>query len=250
VRHALSFALILFFNGAVMNRRRFLSLTSGLMAAPVLAHAALPPNGPRRLRLYNAHTRETFDGPYRDNAGPLASAMDELSFFLRDHHSGRRIAIDVVVIDFLATVLDAVGATSATVLSAYRTVETNAMLARTTFGVADNSQHLYGRALDIHLGDRLEDAMQTARTMRRGGVGWYPRSGFFHIDSGPVRNWTLNGVGIDRMLNELQHLLAKGGLSVSDKGELLLGHAHRPPNVAQRLALHRAIAKAQFVAAH
>ena len=98
--------------------------------------------------------RRKLRGPYRDDLGPITVAMDELSVFLRDHHSGERIAIDVGVLDFLAGVMDAVGATKATVLSAYRTRETNAMLARTTFGVADNSQHIYGRALDIRLDSR------------------------------------------------------------------------------------------------
>jgi len=56
--------------------------------------------------------------------------------------------------------MDAVGATQATVLSAYRTRETNAMLARTTFGVATTASHIYGRALDIRLPSRTEDAMQ------------------------------------------------------------------------------------------
>ena len=53
--------------------------------------------------------------------------------------------------------MDAVEAQSAIILSAYRTPETNAMLERTTFGVAENSQHLYGRALDIRIGARLAD---------------------------------------------------------------------------------------------
>ena len=69
---------------------------------------------------------------------------------------------------------------------------TNARLAKTHFGVAENSQHLYGRALDVHFGDKLADAMKTARAMQRGGVGWYPHSGFMHIDTGPVRNWDLD----------------------------------------------------------
>ncbi len=202
----------------------------------------------RRLTLIHAHTGESFDGPYRDALGPIGLAMEELSHFLRDHHSGHSIAIDVGVIDFLATVMDAVGATRATILSAYRTPETNAMLARTTFGVADNSQHLYGRALDIRLETRVEDAMQAARAMQRGGVGWYPRSGFFHLDSGPVRNWTLDGQGLDRLLLRLHEYLARGGLSVSQRGELLAGRARRPLNVNQRLALHRVLAKAEFVA--
>src|SRR5262249_55910308 len=146
--------------------------------------------------------------------GPLALAMDELSHFLRDFHSGERTAIDVGVVDFLTAVMDAVGAGEATVLSAYRTRETNAMLARTHFGVADNSQHLYGRALDVRLGARLDDAMTAARAMRRGGVGWYPHSGFFHLDTGPVRNWTLDASGLDRVLSRLQELIARSGVTM------------------------------------
>src|ERR1700730_4773584 len=174
-----------------MDRRLFLTLAGGLLTTPrpMLAWPAVMPL--RRLLLVNAHTGETFDGPFRDDTGPIALALGELSEFLRDHHSGEKIAIEIGVVDFLASVMDAVGATQATGLSAYRTRETNAMLARTTFGVAANSQHIYGRAVDIRLPSRTEDAMQAARTMRRGGVGWYPRSGFFHIDSGPLRNWTL-----------------------------------------------------------
>jgi uncharacterized protein YcbK (DUF882 family) len=234
-----------------MDRRCFLSLMSGLLAIPSFARAALPPPSPlRRLRLRNAHTGETFDGPYRDDLGPIALAMEELSYFLRDYHSGERLPVDIAVVDFLASVMDAVGAFRATVLSAYRTRETNAMLALTRFGVADNSQHIYGRALDIHLGARLDDAMQAARAMRRGGVGWYPRSNFIHLDSGPVRNWTLDIGGLDELLLHIRQILADGGLSVSEKGQLLLGHARKPPNAAQRLALHRAIAEATSLAGH
>ncbi len=231
-----------------MDRRLFLALATGLLAAPRWARA-VPAVAPlRRLTLVNAHTGESFDGPYRDALGPIGLAMEELSHFLRDHHSGQSIAIDVGVVDFLAAVMDAVGATRATILSAYRTPETNAMLARTTFGVADNSQHLYGRALDIRLEARVEDAMQAARAMQRGGVGWYPRSGFFHLDSGPVRNWTLDGQGLDRLLLRLHEYLARGGLGVAQRGELLAGRARHPLNVNQRLALHRVLAKAEFLA--
>jgi uncharacterized protein YcbK (DUF882 family) len=231
-----------------MDRRLFLALAAGVLATPFPARALPAAPALRRLKLFNAHTGESFDGPYRDDVGPIALAMEELSFFLRDHHSGVRIAIDVAVLDFLAAVMDGVGATQATVLSAYRTRETNAMLARTTFGVADNSQHIYGRALDIRFGARLEEAMQAARAMQRGGVGWYPYSGFIHLDSGPVRNWTLDGRNLDRLLLRLHDFLASGGLSVAQRGELIAGRARHPLSVNQRLALHRVIAKAEFLA--
>jgi uncharacterized protein YcbK (DUF882 family) len=231
-----------------MDRRVFLSLLSAALAAPVAARAEPSPPPPlRRLKLFNAHTGETFSGPYRDDTGPIAMAMEDLSAFLRDHYSGETIAYDVAAIDFLAAVMDAVGVTRATVLSAYRSRETNAMLARTNFGVADNSQHIYGRALDIYLPARLDEAMEAARAMRRGGVGWYPDSHFIHLDSGPVRNWTLDGSGFERLLLDLRRLLAVGGLIVSPKGDLSLGE-RQPLTVRQRLALHRLIARAAAVA--
>jgi hypothetical protein len=123
------------------------------------------------------------------------------------------------------------------------------MLARTTFGVADNSQHIYGRALDVRLATRNEDAMQAARAMMRGGVGWYPRSSFFHLDSGPVRNWTLDGAGLDRLLLEFRRLIASGRLAIAPKGQLLVPRAKSLLPVRQRLALHRALAKAEYAAA-
>jgi uncharacterized protein YcbK (DUF882 family) len=231
-----------------MDRRVFLSLLSMALAAPVAARAApTPPPEPRRLRLVNAHTGETFSGTYRDATGPIHAAMEDLSSFLRDFHSGETIAYDVAVLDFLADVMAAVDAKEATVLSAYRTRETNEMLARTTFGVADNSQHIYGKALDIYLPARLDVAMETARAMQRGGVGWYPNSHFIHLDSGPLRNWDLGGAGFERLLLEMRDLIAKGDLGVSPNGALSLGDDH-PLSANQRLALHRLVAKAEALA--
>src|SRR5690349_2135348 len=176
-----------------MDLRLFLSVTPGTAAFPNMLRALpLPPPQPHRLNLANPHTGETFSGIYRDDNGPIPRVMDELSVFLRDFHSGEKIAIDVGVLDFLSSVMQAVGQSQAMILSAYRTPQTNAMLAKTHFGVAENSQHLYGRALDVHFGDKLADAMKAARAMQRGGVGWYPHSGFMHMDTGPVRNWDID----------------------------------------------------------
>jgi uncharacterized protein YcbK (DUF882 family) len=219
-----------------MNRRYFLSLAVGLAASPSAARAVVRPPALRRMRLANAHTGETFEGAYRDDDGPIDRVIEELCVFLRDHHSGEKTQMDVGVIDFLADVLDAVGETSATILSAYRTAETNAMLARTTFGVAEHSQHILGRALDLRLGTKLSDAMNAARVMQRGGVGWYPHSGFIHIDTGPVRSWTLDETGLDNLLL----FEGKGGLPMTGPG--------RPLTVAQRLALQHRLARAEFLA--
>jgi uncharacterized protein YcbK (DUF882 family) len=210
-----------------------------------------------RLRLLDAHTGATFDGTYRDAKGPIARVMDELCVFLRDHHSGGTINIDVGIIDFLADVMAATGQTSAVVLSAFRSLETNVMLARTTFGVAENSQHLYGRALDVRFAARLPDAVAAARAMRRGGVGWYPHSGFIHLDSGPVRNWDLDNEGLQDLLITPRTTplgpSSKGEMLVNGPGTLIVGGG-KPPVVLtgrvlshsrQRVGLSHSLAKAQ-----
>src|SRR5437763_9960169 len=103
-----------------MNRRVFLGVVSGLLT-PRLLQASTQPIPLRRLRLADAHTGETFDGPFRDDTGPVQQALAELSEFLRDHHSGERIVFDIGVLDFLASIMEAVGANEALVLSGYRT---------------------------------------------------------------------------------------------------------------------------------
>ncbi|HEX3883682.1 MAG TPA: DUF882 domain-containing protein [Stellaceae bacterium] len=204
----------------------------------------LPPPSPQRIHLVNAHTNEVFDGVYRDGDGPIASVMTDLSEFLRDFHADQTHVMDVAVLDFLTTVMAASGQTSATILSAYRTPETNASLAKTSFGVAEDSQHLYGRALDVYFENDLEKSMQAARKLRRGGVGWYPHSHFMHIDSGPVRNWDLEEPGFGALL------LAGKRVHFNDKGQLVSNghvvHGGRFTSVRQRLTRLRQLARAEF----
>lgn len=177
--------------------------------------------------------------------------MQELSVFLRDFHSGATIAIDITVLDFLAAVMAAIGQTTATVLSAYRSPATNARLARTHFGVAENSQHMYGRALDVHFGGHLAKAMQAAREIRRGGVGWYPSSGFVHLDSGPVRNWDLDGRGFGTLLLDRRKIPfdANGDplprVSINHR-RFMTEEAREAQIVSQRLARLRALARAAY----
>ncbi len=131
------------------------------------------------------------------------------------------------------------------------------MLARTTFGVAENSQHLYGRALDVRFDSRLADAMAVARAMRRGGVGWYPHSAFIHLDSGPVRNWDLDNDGLQDLLIAARGVplgpSSKGEMLVNGPGTLIVG-GRKPPVILpgkvlassrQRVALSHLLTKAQ-----
>lgn len=239
-----------------MDRRHLLSIIAGTVALPSLARAVpLPPPQVHRLNLVNAHTRETFSGIYRDDNGPIPQVMDELSLFLRDFRSGEKIGIDVGVLDFLSGVMQTVGVKTATILSAYRTPETNAMLARKGFGAAENSLHLYGRALDVHFGDNLADAMKAARAMQRGGVGWYPRSSFMHIDTGPVRNWELDHRGRGTLLvgGRKLHFDKKGRLLVARRNQVAGKTAsglrgERLRSVRDRLARRSSLARAEYVA--
>lgn len=221
-------------------RRRDLLLATGLTlvfgsgaSARILTDTApyvfKPLSTPRRLILRHAHTGETFDGLYRDEVGPIPAAMIDLAIFLRDHHENVTGPVFVETLDFLADVMSNAGASRATILSAYRTKKTNEMLATRLFGVAEKSQHLAGRALDITFDTKLKPAADYARRMARGGVGWYPSSHFIHLDSGPVRSWTID-----------QHegpaaSLALG--SIKAKG---------PLTVRERMLLQRSLAKRQF----
>ena len=211
------------------HRRRDLLIATGLcILVPRGVAAAIV--APARLKLRNINTSETFDGPYRDEFGPIPSAIADLAVFLRDHHANKVGPIDVGTLDFLAAVMAAVGQGSASVLSAYRTPETNAKLRARMFGVAEKSQHLLGRAIDVSFDRRLVDAELAARRMARGGVGWYPRSHFVHLDTGPTRSWEMDGTGLDRILTSRT-----------------AGH---PQGVADRLARHRALARQEFLKRH
>jgi uncharacterized protein YcbK (DUF882 family) len=57
-------------------------------------------------------------------------------------------------------------------------------------GVAQNSQHTVGKAIDVRLrGVELERFRDAAIELRRGGVGYYEESNFVHLDTGRVRRW-------------------------------------------------------------
>lgn len=185
----------------MINRRGMLGLTVAGLLAPRLADAALPvASGPLRLSLVRADTGERFAGTIRVDDGYDSGALGELAHFMRDRHVDRMIAVDPVLIDFMADVLARARMTEATLLSGYRSPETNAKLAKTRFGVAEKSFHIEGRAIDFFVPRRLADTAEIARRMSRGGVGWYPGSRFIHLDTGAPRFWTLEGGSLRGLL--------------------------------------------------
>jgi len=219
---------------AALRRRELLAATGVCILLGRSAFAL--PTGGRRLALKNAHTGETFNGPYRDATGPLPSAISDLAVFLRDFHADKSGPVDIGVLDFLTDVMAASNLKGGTVLSAYRTPETNERLRATMFGVAEQSQHLLGRAIDVTFDGRLAGARQTALAMKRGGVGWYPNSHFIHLDSGPMRSWELDGINFDRML--------AGGPLPDLLRPTPPGHI---PSVRERLLRSRALARQEFL---
>src|SRR5437588_12758970 len=105
-------------NMRVSLRRRELLLAAGLCLIGLGASAA-PLAVPRRLKLKNVNTGETFEGTYRDGEGPIAAAMADLVQLLRDHHVNKTGPLDITALDFLADVMNATGQGGALVLSAY-----------------------------------------------------------------------------------------------------------------------------------
>jgi len=159
----------------------------GLVAAPSRVFA----NTPRRIKFQHAHTLEHLDIVYFEGGQYLPDALDEISHVLRDFRTGDRYGMDPRLLDLLSSLLalaDHRGALE--VISAFRSPATNNMLRRNTNGVAERSFHMVGKAVDVRLTSldtaKLRDAALAAKM---GGVGYYPKSNFVHIDTGPVRSW-------------------------------------------------------------
>ncbi|EXJ14489.1 exported protein [Imhoffiella purpurea] len=144
------------------------------------------------LSFYHLHTDDRIDVIYRIGDRYQKSALQRLNYFFRDFRTGDVIGMDPRLLDLLYDLKVALGDPDARyhVLSAYRSPETNTMLRRRSRGVAKNSLHLKGKAMDIRFPDLSTRYLRdTAIELSRGGVGYYPRSNFVHVDTGAVRQW-------------------------------------------------------------
>ena len=179
--------------GGVLDRRRFLGIAGAVVVGGLAwpAEAARRLLAPRTLAFQNLHTGESLKTVYFAEGRYLPEAMQHIEWLLRDFRTEQVHAIDPRLLDLLADLHGHLETREPFhVISGYRSPQTNALLASLGDGVAQNSLHLDGMAIDIRVpGRRLRHVRAAALSLRRGGVGYYPHSNFVHVDTGRVRTW-------------------------------------------------------------
>jgi uncharacterized protein YcbK (DUF882 family) len=177
-----------------MSRRRFLtglaSAAGLVMTSPVIA--AIAPSESRSLTFRHTHTGERERVTYWKDGEYLPDNLEILNHLMRDHRSGKQTQMDRKLLDMLYALQQRVGVDSGEfeIISAYRSPATNEMLRGKSSGVAKGSLHMQGKAIDIRLCDcDLKSLRNNALALKAGGVGYYPKSGFIHVDTGRVRFW-------------------------------------------------------------
>jgi len=145
----------------------------------------------RSLFLYNIYTGEKLQADYWSNGEYLADALTEINHIFRDHITETIKTIDTDLLDLLFALKEKLNISEPFhIISGYRTPQTNAKLRKRSRGVAKNSLHMYGKAVDIRVpGYSTKTLKLSAMELKGGGVGYYPRSRFVHIDVGSVRYW-------------------------------------------------------------
>jgi uncharacterized protein YcbK (DUF882 family) len=177
------------------SRREFLAIGGGALATfliPTWGQAAWQPDaGTRSLSFYHTHTGERLSVCYFRNGRYQSGAIERINSLLRDHRTGDIEPIDRRLIDDLYRVKQQLGSDAVFhVISGYRSPQTNSMLRKKSSGVAKFSYHMLGRAIDIRIpGCKTALVRDACIDLQCGGVGYYPRSDFVHLDTGAIRAW-------------------------------------------------------------
>jgi len=180
----------------LVSRRRFLSLSAGaaagLIVAPSHATTGLSRHGERSLRFHHLHTGEQLTRTYWADGVYLDDQLADINQLLRDHRTGEIHPIDPQLLDLLHRLQHKTGSRKPfEIISGYRSPKTNASLRKKSSGVAKRSLHMQGKAIDVRIpGTDLSRLRKAALALKGGGVGYYPKSNFLHLDTGRVRHWS------------------------------------------------------------
>ena len=181
----------------MMKRRDFLKLaagtTLGSISPAVLASTgvAKPEQGERILRFQNIHTGEKVSATYWADGMYIPDELIAIDNVLRDHRSREVAEMDRNLYDLLYVLQQQVESNGTfQVISGYRSPSSNKLLRNNSNGVAKRSLHMRGKAIDIRLpGVELKHLRHAALSLKAGGVGYYPKSNFIHVDTGHPRFW-------------------------------------------------------------
>jgi uncharacterized protein YcbK (DUF882 family) len=178
--------------GAVAAAAALVPARAFAAAAPAAAPASLAME--RELSFFHTHTGERLSTAYCTGGSYVAPALKDINALLRDFRVNQIKPIDPALLDLLFQLNGELGTDQPFhVISGYRTPETNAMLQErggAHSGVATHSLHMDGKAIDIRVpGIKLEHLRDKAKSLKIGGVGFYPGSNFVHVDTGRVRYW-------------------------------------------------------------
>ena len=147
----------------------------------------------RTISLYEIHTKETLTVTFKRDGEYDQEALKKLNHFMRDWRRNEETKMDPALIDLIWTLHKELGSQQPIhLISGYRSAATNASLRKRGGGQAKKSQHIQGKAADIHFPDIPVKALRNSALVQEvGGVGYYPTSGipFVHVDTGNVRMW-------------------------------------------------------------
>ncbi|WP_047044365.1 DUF882 domain-containing protein [Vibrio mexicanus] len=177
-----------------LTRRNFLKLAgSGVVVATCMPQVAFAyyPDRPRELAMNNLHTGETVESQYFNGKIYVPDELARLDHICRDFRRNESHPMDKRLFDQISKIQDLLGTQAEVqIISGYRSPATNEALRGKSSGVAKKSFHMLGQAIDFRLeGVNLKQVREAAISLKAGGVGYYPRSDFLHIDTGPVRSW-------------------------------------------------------------
>ncbi|MDX1710292.1 MAG: DUF882 domain-containing protein [Rhodovibrionaceae bacterium] len=167
-------------------------VASPILVAPAKAHiTGLATSGERRLKLLNLHTGERVNSVYWAEGGYIDDGLAELDRVLRDFRTGDVVEMDRELLDLIYALHRKMESNQPfEIISGYRSPKTNAKLRQNSNGVAKRSYHMKAMAIDLRLsGGDLRHLHRAAKSLEGGGVGLYTKSGFIHMDTGPVRYW-------------------------------------------------------------